>query len=169
MGQGWTLRQGLVWKKNSIVVGHSDYHYGHEPILYGVKPGYAGRRGRGARGWYGGNACSSVFEIPSPQRNEDHPTAKPVALIEPMIQNSSRTDEIILDPFLGSGSTLIAGEQLGRRCFGIDLDARYVDVAVVRWEQFTGKTAERLSSGQTDLASAEAKLSAMGLGKVILE
>ena len=141
IAQGWTLRQGLVWKKDRIVVGHSDYHYGHEPILYGLKPGYAGRRGRGAAGWYGGNACSSVFEIASPVRNADHPTAKPVALVAAMITNSSRTGEVVFDGFLGSGSTLIACEQTGRRCFGIELDPAYVDVVVKRWEQFSGKAA----------------------------
>ena len=150
VAQGWTLRQGLVWKKDRIVVGHSDYHYGHEPILYGLKPGYAGRRGRGAAGWYGGNACSSVFEIPSPVRNEDHPTAKPVALVAAMITNSSRTGEVVFDGFLGSGSTLIACEQTGRRCFGVELDPRYVDVVVKRWEQFTGKTAELVAGAATE-------------------
>ena len=142
IAQGWRLHQTLVWVKSRLVLGHSDYHYRHEPILFGYKPGAPGRRGRGARGWYGDNTASSVFEVPTPNRNADHPTSKPVALIEPMLRNSSRTGEIVLDPFLGSGSTLIAAEQLGRRSFGIDLDARYCDVAVRRWEMLTGKTAE---------------------------
>jgi DNA modification methylase len=82
-----------------------------------------------------------VFEVPTPARNDEHPTSKPVALIEPMLRNSSRTGEVVLDPFLGSGSTLVAAQQLGRRCFGMDLDPRYVDVAVQRWEAFTGRHA----------------------------
>ena len=130
-----------MWVKTRLVLGHSDYHYRHEPILFGYKQGAPGRRGRGARGWYGDNTATSVFEVPTPNRNADHPTQKPVALIEPMLRNSSKTGEIVLDPFLGSGSTLIAAEQLGRRCFGIDVDPRYVDVAVRRWEAITGKQA----------------------------
>ena len=143
VGQNWRLHQTLVWVKDSLVPGHSDYQYRHEPILFGYKPGSAGRRGRGARGWYGDNSQTSVFEIPRPKVNADHPTSKPVALVEAMVRNSSRTGEIVWDGFLGSGSTLIACEQLGRRCFGMDLDPRYVDVAVRRWEQVTGKQAER--------------------------
>jgi DNA modification methylase len=141
LAQGWQLRQTLVWVKSRLVLGHSDYHYRHEPILFGYKSGATGRRGRGARGWYGDNTASSVFEVPTPARNADHPTSKPVALIAPMLRNSSRTGEIVLDPFLGSASTLVAAEQLGRRCFGIDIDPRYVDVAVRRWEAFTGEQA----------------------------
>ena len=83
-----------------------------------------------------------MFEVPSPQRNDDHPTSKPVALVEAMLRNSSKTGGIVLDPFLGSGSTLVACEQLGRRCRGLEIDPRYVDVAVRRWEALTGKTAE---------------------------
>ncbi len=165
LAQGWRLHQTLVWVKSKLVPGHSDYHYRHEPILFGYKPAPEGRRGRGSRGWYGDNSASSVFEVDTPLRNADHPTSKPVALVEAMVRNSSRTGEIVLDGFLGSGSTLIACEQLGRRCFGIDLDPRYVDVAVRRWEQFTGKTAVRKDGG---LREAEAKLAAMGLGTVRL-
>ena len=112
MAQGWRYHQALVWLKSRLVLGHSDYHYRHEPILFGYKPGTKGRRGRGARGWYGDNTATSVFEVPTPARNAEHPTSKPVTLIEPMLRNSSRTGEVVLDPFLGSGSTLIAAEQL---------------------------------------------------------
>jgi len=165
VGQGWRLHQPLVWVKSKLVPGHSDYHYRHEPILFGYKPGYEGRRGRGSRGWYGGNDASSVFEVPTPTSNDEHPTAKPVELVAAMLRNSSRTGEVVLDPFLGSGSTLIAAEQLGRRCFGIELDPRYVDVAVRRWERFTGRTAVR---EEGELRAAEEKLAEMGLGKVKL-
>ncbi|MPZ49828.1 MAG: DNA modification methylase [Dehalococcoidia bacterium] len=143
LAQGWRLHQTLVWVKDSLVPGHSDYHYRHEPVLFGYKASQ-GRRGRGSGGWYGGNDCSSVFEIPRPKASPDHPTSKPVALVEAMVKNSSRSGEIVLDPFLGSGSTLIAAECLGRRCFGIELDPRYVDVAVRRWEAFTGETTRKL-------------------------
>jgi DNA modification methylase len=78
-----------------------------------------------------------VFEVPRPKASPDHPTSKPVQLVEAMIRNSTRTGEIVLDPYVGSGSTLIAAERLGRRCFGLDIDSRYVDVALRRWEAFT--------------------------------
>jgi DNA modification methylase len=142
VAQGWRFHQSLVWVKDSLVPGHSDYQLRHEGVLFGYKAAH-GRRGRGARGWYGDNSATSVFEVPRPKASPDHPTSKPVDLIAPMLRNSSKTGAIVLDPFLGSGSTLIACEQLGRRCFGVDLDPRYVDVAVQRWERVTGKTARR--------------------------
>jgi DNA modification methylase len=147
VAQGWRFHQTLVWVKDSLVPGHSDYQLRHEGVMFGYKPA-SGRRGRGARGWYGGNDATSVFEVPRPKASPEHPTSKPVALVAPMIKNSSRSREIILDPFLGSGSTLIAAEQLGRRCFGIELDPRYADVAVRRWEQVTGKTAQRIEGDE---------------------
>ncbi len=144
IAQGWRLHQTLVWIKDSLVIGHSDYHYRHEPVLFGYKAAQ-GRRGRGSGGWYGGNDCSSVFEVPRPKASPDHPTSKPVALVEAMVKNSSRSRDIVLDGFLGSGSTLIACERAGRRCFGLEIDPRYVDVAVRRWEAYTGQKAERAS------------------------
>jgi DNA modification methylase len=142
VARGWRFHQSLVWVKDSLVPGHSDYQMRHEGVLFGYK-GAQGRRGRGARGWYGDNSATSVFEVPRPKASPDHPTSKPVDLITPMLRNSSRSGEIILDPFLGSGSTLIAADQLGRRCYGLELDPRYCDVAVRRWEQVNGKKAER--------------------------
>jgi DNA modification methylase len=142
LGAGWRLRQTLVWMKDSLVLGHADYHYRHEPILYGNRPG-PGRWGRGASGWYGGNAETSVLEIPRPKASRDHPTAKPVELLRGLVQNSSAPEDMVLDPFLGSGSTLIACEQLGRRGRFVELDPAYVDVAVARWEAFSGNTATR--------------------------
>ncbi|MGH2597264.1 MAG: DNA methyltransferase [Actinomycetota bacterium] len=139
----WQLRQTLIWRKDCLALGRSDYHYIHEPILYGCKPG-SGRWGRGHDGWFGGNAETSVFEIPRPRASRDHPTAKPVELVRRCLQNSSMTDAVVLDPFLGGGSTLIAAEQLQRRCVGIEIDPGYVDVAIARWEAFTGREARRL-------------------------
>jgi DNA modification methylase len=138
--RGWSLRQTLVWVKDLMVLGHGDYHYRHEPILYGWKPA-PGRWGRGAAGWYGGNVETSVFEIPRPRASRDHPTAKPVELVRRCLANSSVRGEAVLDPFLGSGTTLIASHELGRRLFGVELDPRYVDVAVSRWEAFSGHKA----------------------------
>ena len=140
---GWELRQTLVWVKDQMVLGHGDYHYRHEPILYGRKPG-PGRWGRGHRGWCGGNAETSVFEIPRPRASREHPTAKPVELVRRCLANSTAHDSTVLDPFFGSGTTLIAAQQLDRRCFGLELDPVYVDVAVTRWERFTGERAQRL-------------------------
>ena len=101
-----------------------------------------GRRGRGSGGWYGGNGCSSVFEVPRPKASPDHPTAKPVALVEAMLKNSSRTDDVVLDGFLGSGTTLIDAERLGG-VVTASSDPRYVNVAVKRCEELTGEKAVR--------------------------
>jgi DNA modification methylase len=140
-GVGWKIRQGLVWVKDSLVLGHGDFHYRHEPILYAGKPGKP--RGRGRAGWYGGNAETSVLEVPRPKASRDHPTAKPVQLLCRLIANSSTFGDVVLDPFLGSGSTLIAAEQLSRRLFGVEIDPAYVDVAIARWENFTGQRAHK--------------------------
>jgi DNA modification methylase len=139
---GWRLRQGLVWVKDSLVLGRSDHHYKHEPVLYGYLPG-EGRRGRGSAGWYGGDVQTSVFAVPRPKASPDHPTSKPVALVAAMLANSTRPGEVVLDPFGGSGSTLVACEQLGRAARLLELDPRYGDVVVRRWEALTGGTAIR--------------------------
>ncbi len=136
----WSLRQMLVWHKDSMVLSHADYHYEHELIAYANKP-TEGRWGRGAAGWYGGNAETSVFDVPRPKASREHPTAKPVALMSRLVNNSSAFGDVVLDPFLGSGSTMIACEETGRRCFGLEIDRRYVDVAVRRWEACTGQEA----------------------------
>jgi DNA modification methylase len=138
--QGWELRQTLIWKKDRFVLGHGDYHYEHEPILYGYTPS-GSRRGRGVGGFYGGNAQSSVLEVPRPAASRDHPTAKPVELIRRLVANSSRRHQIVLDCFGGSGSTLIACEDLSRRAFLMDLDPAYCDVTIARFEALTGANA----------------------------
>jgi DNA modification methylase len=142
LAQGWQLRQILVWVKDVLVLGHSDYHFRHEPLLYGCKRG-AGRWGRGHNGWHGGNAETSVFEIARPRASREHPVTKPCELVRRCLMNSSPAGAAVLDPFLGSGTTLLACEGIGRRCFGLELDPRYADVAITRWERFTGRTAER--------------------------
>lgn len=142
LGVGWRLHEELQWIKDSMVLGHSDYHLKHETIIFGYLPGGAGRRGRGGSGWYGDNSQVSVFEVDRPKASPDHPTGKPVALISPMLKNSSQPGDIVLDLFGGSGSTLIAAEQDGRRARLMELDPRYCDVIIRRWEAFTGNTAE---------------------------
>jgi DNA modification methylase len=136
---GWEHRQTLVWCKDALVLGHSDYHYRHEEILYGFTPG-AGKAGRGGgRGsrWYGGNDQTSVLFFDRPNASPEHPTSKPVALLAALIRNSSRRGDLVLDPFAGSGSTLLACETLGRRCAALEIDPRYADVIRSRHQRFT--------------------------------
>jgi DNA methylase len=121
---GWHLHQTLVWVKDSIVLGHSDYHYQHEPILYGWKGGN--------RRWYGGRDKSSVIEIPRPKASELHPTMKPPELVAHCLRNSSRIGDLGYEPFCGSGTTLVAAEQTGRTCVAMEIDPKYVAVALER-------------------------------------
>jgi DNA modification methylase len=141
--QGWRLRQTLVWVKDAFVLGRSDYHYRHEPILYGFKPG-RGQLGRGGRGWYGGNAQQTVLEVARPRASREHPTMKPPELISIALGNSTQRGERVLDPFGGSGSTLIAAHALGRQARLIELDPGYCDVIVARFERLTGERAQRI-------------------------
>jgi len=138
---GFGFRHSLVWVKQQFVLGRCDYHYRHEVILYGWKPD-------GAHYFVDDHTQDSVFEVDKPHRSEDHPTMKPVKLVAQMVANSSKPGDIVADPFLGSGTTLISAEQLGRVCYGIEIEPRYVDVAVRRWQQATGQTAILESTGQ---------------------
>jgi DNA modification methylase len=136
---GWRHHQTLVWVKNAPVLGHSDHHFQHEEILYGWRPG-PGRPGRGRQQgsrWYGDNSQSSVFFVNRPARSEQHPTMKPVALIAAQLANSSRRGDAVLDLFAGSGSTLIACEQLARRCCAVELDPGYCDVIRRRYQEYS--------------------------------
>jgi DNA modification methylase len=138
LAQGWQLRQSLVWVKDTMVLGHADYHYRHEPIAFGYAPG-PGRRGRGGKGWYGGNDQDSVLEVPRPSASTEHPTMKPVELIRRCLANSCPPKGVVLDPFSGSGSTLIACELLGLRGNGVEIEPGYCDVIIRRFEELTGK------------------------------
>ena len=131
-------KHGLVWVKNNHVLGRCDYNYKHEPITYGWKID-------GTHKFYGGFQ-TSVLEFDKPLKSELHPTMKPVPLISRLIENSSKEKDIVLDLFGGSGTTLIAAEQLGRRCFMMELDPHYCDVIIARWEKLTGQKAERLTN-----------------------
>lgn len=137
-GAGLLVRQNLVWVKNTMVMGRSDYHYKHEPILYGFTPGGEGRLGRGGQRWFGGNNEVTVFAIDRPTRNADHPTMKPVALIDAMLRNSCPPGGVVFDPFTGSGSTLIAAHGRGARALCVELDPRYADVVLRRFQEHTG-------------------------------
>lgn len=135
---GLIVRQNLVWIKNSLVMGRSDYHYRHEPILYGFTPGGLGRLGRGGDRWYGDNSQTTVFEFDRPARSSEHPTMKPVELIQAMLKNSLPPGGTVLDPFAGSGSTLMAAHGFGGRALCAELDPRYADVILRRFEMHTG-------------------------------
>lgn len=119
-------RHTLVWVKDSFVLGRSDYHYRYEPIFYGWKPG-------AAHFFVDDRTQDTVFEVPRPKANPDHPTMKPVELVQRQIENSSRVDDVVVDPFGGSGSTLIACAQAQRRARLIELDPKYADVIRRRW------------------------------------
>jgi DNA modification methylase len=129
---GWKLVQTLVWVKDVMVLGHADYHYKHEPLIYGRAPGAPGRRGRGGEFWYGDHAQVSVFEIPRPRANVEHPTMKPVELVTAMLRNSAPVGGLVYEPFSGSGTTMAASESIGRVCNALELDPKYVAVALER-------------------------------------
>lgn len=135
---GMAVRQNLVWVKNCMVMGRSDYHYKHEPILYGFTPNGEGRLGRGGERWYGDNKQTTVFAVDRPTRSTEHPTMKPVELIDLMLANSLPAGGVVYDPFAGSGSTLIAAHGRNSRALCVELDPRYADVILRRFEAHTG-------------------------------
>lgn len=128
-------RQVLIWAKNSMVLSRSDYHWQHEPIIYGWKGGTG-------HTWHSDRKQTTLLAFDKPNRNGEHPTMKPSALVEYCIGNSSGRDQIVLDPFGGSGTTLIASEKMGRSCRMMELDEKYADVIIARWEAFTGGKSE---------------------------
>jgi len=135
---GWTVRQCLIWKKSSLVMGRQDYHWKHEPCLYGWKDG-AGHL------WAADRKQTTILEFDKPSRNGEHPTMKPVALFEYQMLNNTKGGDIVLDLFGGSGTTLLAAEKHGRYARLMELDPKYCDVIVKRWEDFTGKKAVLLT------------------------
>lgn len=165
---GWEIRQCLIWNKNSLVLGRQDYQWKHEPCLYGWK--------EGAGHYFTPNRAlttvieklqdidslskqelkellislkdvpSTVIDCNKPARNADHPTMKPVPLIGKLIANSSKPGDVVLDIFGGSGTTLIASEQLRRKCRMVEFEPIYVDVIIKRWEELTGQTAKYLGN-----------------------
>jgi site-specific DNA-methyltransferase (adenine-specific) len=144
---GWTVRQCLIWRKNHMVMGRQDYHWQHEPCLYGWKDG-AGHL------WASDRKQTTILDFERPSRNESHPTMKPVALFEYQLLNNTKGGDIVLDSFGGSGTTLIAAERNGRIARLMELDPKYVDVIVKRWQDFTGRDAIHSVTGEAfdDLA-----------------
>lgn len=182
-GAGFKLSGCLIWRKNALVLGRSDYQWQHEPVLYGWKPGAAHR-------WYGGRKATTIAELEGsvfsqnadgtvlvrvgqqsllisgtdisvqaveptvlwvdrPARSDEHPTMKPVELIARMLRNSTKAGDVVLDLFGGSGSTLICCEMLGRAARLCELDPRFVDVIVQRWQDFTGMYSTLVGHGDT--------------------
>jgi DNA modification methylase len=124
----------IIWAKNAFTLGRSDYQRQYEPILYGWREGTRHH-------WCGDRDQGDVWEIDKPLRNDLHPTMKPVELVERALRNSSRREDIVLDPFGGAGSTPIACQNLDRHARIIEIDPQYVDVTVRRWQQYTGEKA----------------------------
>ncbi|MDR1022885.1 MAG: DNA modification methylase [Prevotellaceae bacterium] len=163
---GFSVKQELIWNKNHFVLGQQDYQWKHEPVLYGWKEGapHYFTKDRSlttiiedkpdvdklskaelksmVKALLQGSIPTTVIDEDKPLRNAEHPTMKPLKLVGRLIKNSSRNGEIILDPFGGSGSTMMAAEQLGRTCYMAEIDPRYCDVIIKRWEELTGKSAE---------------------------
>jgi len=130
----------IIWAKNTFTLGRAEYQRQYEPILYGWRDG-------ADHYWCGARDQGDVWNVKKPQKNDLHPTMKPVELVERAVRNSSKTRDLVLDPFGGSGSTLIACEKTGRRARLIELDPKYVDVIVRRWQEWTGKQAIRQGDG----------------------
>lgn len=131
---GWKVRQCLIWNKNAMVMGRQDYQWKHEPCLYGWKEG-AGHL------WASDRKQTTVINFDKPMRSTIHPTMKPIALFDYQIKNNTKGGDIVLDLFGGSGTSIMACEQNGRICYTMELDPRYCDAIINRWEEFTGEKA----------------------------
>jgi site-specific DNA-methyltransferase (adenine-specific) len=139
---GWTIRQCLIWKKSSLVMGRQDYHWQHEPCLYGWKEG-------AAHLWATDRKQTTILEFSKPSRNGEHPTMKPVELFEYQMLNNTKGSDLVLDSFAGSGTTAIACEKHGRNARLMELDPKYCDVIIKRWQDFTGQQATHEATGKT--------------------
>jgi len=150
---GWTVRQCLIWKKSSLVMGRQDYHWMHEPCLYGWKDG-------AAHLWSADRKQTIILEFAKPSRNGEHPTMKPVELFEYQMLNNTKGSDLVLDSFGGSGTTAIACEKHGRNARLMELDPKYCDVIIKRWQDFTGQQAALESTGETFADLSAKRLSA---------
>lgn len=146
------VRQCLIWSKNSMVMGRQDYHWQHEPCIYGWKAG-------ASHHWYADRKQTTLLQFDRPTRSAEHPTMKPVALLAYQIRNSSAPQALVYDGFLGSGSTLIAAHQLNRKCYGLELDPSYCDVIVDRFQRFTGTKAVLSQTGSSPIPLPSLELS----------
>ncbi len=133
MDVGWQVRENLIWSKDVFTLGRQDYQWRHEPCLYGWN--------EGSHAWYSDRKQSTILEFARPKRSEEHPTMKPIPLFDYQIRNSSKEGDIVFDSFGGSGTTIMACEQNGRKGYCMELDPKYVDLIIKRWETFTGQKA----------------------------
>lgn len=141
MDAGWQVRQCLIWRKSSMVMGRQDYHWRHEPCLYGWKDG-------AAHLWASDRKQTTILEFDKPSRNGEHPTMKPVELFAYQMLNNTKGADIVLDSFGGSGTTMIAAEKHGRHSRLMELDPKYCDVIIRRWQDFTGQKAVHAETGE---------------------
>lgn len=132
---GFLIKQNLIWVKDHFVMGRQDYQWQHEPCLYGWKEG-------AAHNWYSDRKQTTILEFDKPRKSEEHPTMKPIALFAYQLGNSTQRGGLVLDLFGGSGTSVIACEQTGRKCYTMELDAHYCDVIIKRWENLTGREAK---------------------------
>jgi DNA modification methylase len=151
---GFYLSSCCIWKKQSLVLGRSPYQWQHEPVLYGWKK-------NGKHQWYTGRKETTIWEFDKPKKNGDHPTMKPIPLLAYPIMNSSMSNTLVLDPFGGSGSTLIACEQTDRSCYTIELDEKFCDVIVKRYIEQVG-TADKVSVQRDGVLYSYAEVTANG-------
>jgi DNA modification methylase len=139
---GFVIRSQIIWDKTRLVISRGDYHWRHEPAWYAVRKGKTGH-------WAGDRKQTTIWEIPHAKSETGHGTEKPVACMQRPIENNSSTGQAIYDPFCGSGTTIIAAEITGRVCYGIELSPIYVDVAIKRWQAFTGQVATLQATQET--------------------
>ena len=132
---GWQVRECLIWSKDVFTIGRQDYQWQHEPCLYGWNEG-------SSHIWYSDRKQTTILKFNRPKRSEEHPTMKPIPLFDYLIKNSTKSGDIVLDTFAGSGTSIMACEQNGRNCYSMEIDPKYCDVIIDRWEAFTGKKAE---------------------------
>jgi DNA modification methylase len=154
---GFAIRSQIIWAKERLVLSRGDYHWQHEPAWYAVR-----KSGKGH--WAGDRKQTTLWQIPSKDQDAStvHGTQKPVACMRRPIDNNSSPGQAVYEPFMGSGTTLIAAEMTGRVCYGIELNPAYVDVAVKRWQDFTGEVALLESTGQAFGAGSGAETEAAG-------
>ena len=137
------IRSQIIWAKSSLTISRGHYHWQHEPCWYTVRKGATGH-------WTGDRKQSTLWQIPKPQKSDTgHSTQKPIECMKRPIENNSAPGDAVYEPFSGSGTTIIAAEMTGRRCYAVELNPAYVDVAVQRWQDFTGKLATLESDGRT--------------------
>jgi DNA modification methylase len=148
---GFELRSQIIWNKTRLVIGRGNYHWQHEPCWYAVRKSNRGE-------WQGDRTQSTVWDIPKPKTSETgHSTQKPIECMKRPIENNSKPGDAVYEPFSGSGTTIIAAEMTGRKCYALEISPAYVDVAIQRWQTFTGLTATLASTGETYAATAKAR------------